>query len=166
MSIKRGTKEDLDTMVLLEKIFFPGREEIREAYEFFLEHGQVLIEYDDKQEPTGMLVTISVDKILQNIERILTLPEKSPFRERVRRGYLNGYSGYVFIPAFVSRRYSPSLTEAFLNIEKAVGFVYGDDTKALKFYRRCGCTEVGNVENIHSPEKRDIVLVYKKTNKL
>ena len=158
--IRPGTKEDLDTMIDLEKIFFGDKKaEIKEAYEFILEHGRVSIEYS--QTPTGMLATIPVDKILQNKKSVLALPKESPFRIRIEGGYLDNYSGHEFVCAFVSKRYSPNLTDIFKSMKKAVGFVYEDAGEALEFYKRLGCKILKKkVDNVHEPGKKDYVLVY------
>ena len=160
MPLRTGTKEDLETMLSLEREFFGvERAELREAYELILElGGKVLIEYKDG-EPTGMLATVPVDELLQNRGRVLSLPQQSPFRERVKRSYWDGYSGYTLITTFVSRTASRNLLREFLGIGRSVGFVY-DDEQTILNYERLGCRRNGTVPNIHSPEKMDCILVY------
>lgn len=162
MALKIGTIEDLDRIMHLEQVAFDSRAEIREAYELILElGGEVFLKYR-RQHPVGMLAVIPVNTLLENRERILSLPENSPFRERVKRGYLDKYSGYQFVNAFVAPKGgSKDLLGKFLKLDKAVGFVY-DDEETVQNYERLGCRRDDMVKNIHSPSKIDHVLVYEK----
>ena len=159
MVLKTGTKEHLDLMIELERRNFGNdRAEIREAYGLILElGGEVLLEYRDGIA-TGMLAIVDVSELLENRERVLSLPENSPFRERFKRGYLDKYTGYKFINAFVSEEASKDLLREFLNVKRAVGFVY-DEKEKLETYEKLGCRKDGTVQNIHSPEKVDYILV-------
>ena len=156
--LKIATKADVDALVELERRFFGDHAEIREAYDFIVEAGSALLEY--KGNLSGALVTISVNGIMANKKRILDLPQESPFRERVARGYLDPYRNREFIFAFMSDN-SYSLTRKFKELERAVGFCYGDAAESLEFYRRAGCRAIGTVPNIHN-EGIDVILVYDK----
>lgn len=157
-----ATMRDVDTLVGLERQFFKERAEIREAYELVLEFGRALLEYKEgKEGPNGMLATMPVNDIMKNKNRFMALPTASPFRERVSKGYLNGYGGYQFIVAFVSSGRSEALTAEFLDIDRAVGFCYETAAKSLAFYELVGCERKGTVPNIHG-HGQDVVLTYKK----
>ena len=111
--IKRGTRNDLSDMTYLEeKHFGIDRAETREAYNLVLRmKGNVLIAYIDKT-PEGMLATVPLTERLKT--RALTLPERSPFRKRVERGYLDGYDEYDFVMSFVPLFSSISIIKEIL----------------------------------------------------
>jgi len=160
VGIKTATKEDLYRIIELERAFFSSegyRPELPVAYEMILELGVVWYKDD---EPEGMLATVPVSSIMSHSDRVLSLPVESHFRERYRRGYLDGYEDRTFICAFIAQRNLPSLVRKFRELPKAVGFVNESDKKALDFYKRFSCRIVGMVENIHSPGKLDYVLTY------
>ena len=160
--IKSATRDDLATMIYLEERHFGvERAEVQETYDLVLTmDGNVILAYKGGY-PEGMLATVPVSEKLKT--HALNLPGRSPFRKRIERGYLDPYDGYNFVMSFVPPiPTSLELIHIFLGLKRAVGFVYETSAKSLEFYLNRGCRIVGEVENIHSPGKRDIVLVLEK----
>jgi len=168
MTTKRATIQEMEDILFLEQLHF-GREghrpEVREAYEFVLDHGEVTLAYNGHQ-PTGMLALLPVREMMENESRMLALPAESLLRRRYERGDFRRYEEYVLVHTFVANPPSHDLRSKFQNQKRLMGFVYEGDEDALKFYERIGCILAGRVENPLSPGKRDYVLTYERDRNL